>query len=122
MKPIEIRTLQWKGNTIKLSVLSPALSSDLWEIHYKRKFMGFDRLIFKSYSYPPVTDISIKNNNLKIQSDKYTIIIIDLENINNYIGNPIVYRRSVLKKTNNYYVEPEFIKEGRKFREKYKLL
>jgi len=102
-------------------------TSYLYKIEYKRKWIfGKDRLIFWSYSTPSINDITVKNDKLIIHcfagKNQTNNIIIDLKNINKFIGNPVKYRRDVLEKTNDFYVEPDFIKENRKEAIKYGLL
>jgi len=119
IKPEKVETVEWEGNTIKLSVINGgATTSYLYKIYYKRKWMlGKDRLVFLSYSTPAVKGISVENNNLTIDcfaGNKQTNrIIIDLNDIDEYIGSPIKYRRDVLEKTNEFYDEPSFIKRSR---------
>ena len=119
IRPEVIKTIKWNGNTITLSVINGgATVSYLYKIEYKRKWIfGKDRLIFWSYSTPGVEDISIENDKLIIhcfaRKNQTNNIIIDLKNINKFIGRPVKYRRSVLEKTNAFYIEPDFIKRDR---------
>jgi len=109
IKPEKVKTIDWNGNTITLSVINGgATVAYLYKIEYKRKWiLGRDRLIFWSYSTPEVNDISVENDRLTIHfwADKNQTnkIVIDLKDINKFIGNPVKYRRGVLEKTNDYY-------------------
>lgn len=121
IKPEVIKTIKWNGNTITLSVINGgATVSYLYKIEYKRKWIfGKDRLIFWSYSTPIIDNISIENDKLIIHCladrNQTTNIIIDLKRINKFIGSPVKYRRSVLEKTNAFYIEPDIIKrDGQK--------
>ena len=111
IKPEKIKTRDWNGNTITLSVVNGgATVAYLYKIEYKRKWiLGRDRLIFWSYSTPTVNDISAENDKLIVHClaprNKTNDIIIDLKKIDKFIGNPVKYRRGVLKKTNDYYDE-----------------
>ena len=111
IKPEKIKTRDWNGDTITLSVVNGAATvAYLYKIEYKRKWiLGRDRLIFWSYSTPTVNDISVENDKLIIHClaprNKTNDIIIDLKKIDKFIGNPVKYRRGVLKKTNDYYDE-----------------
>lgn len=128
IKSEEIKTIDWKGNTITLSVGNGGATTPfLYKIEYKRKWiLGRDRLIFWSYSTPAVNDISVENNSLIINcfagNNQTNNIIIDLENINKFIGKPVKYRRDVLEKSNDYYDEPNFIKRDRLQAKKYGLI
>jgi hypothetical protein len=128
IKPEKTKTIKWDGNTITLSVLNGGMTSaNLYLIEYKRKWIfGKNRLIFWSYSTPSVNDITVENDNLIIhclaRKDQTNTIIIQLNNINEFIGSPIKYRRDVLEKTNDFYVEPNFIKQSRKEAAKHGLL
>ena len=128
IKPEKIKTIDWDGNTITLSVINGgATTAYLYKIEYKRKWiLGRDRLIFWSYSTPAVSDISVENDRLKIHcfagKNQANNIIIDLKNINKFIGNPVKYRRDALEKTNDYYNEPIFIKRNRQQAKKYGLI
>ncbi len=128
IKPEKIKTIDWNGNIITFSTINGGMTTSyLYKIEYKRKWIfGKDRLIFWSYSTPSINDITIKNDKLIIhcfaRKNQINNIIIDLKNINKFIGNPVKYRRDVLEKTNDFYVEPDFIKENRKEAIKYGLL
>ncbi len=128
LKPEKVKTIDWKGNTITFSTFNGgATTSYLFKIEYKRKWIfGKDRLIFWSYSTPSVNDISVENEKLIIHCfgarNTTNDIIIDLKNINKFIGNPVKYRRDVLEKTNDYYDEPDFIKQNRQQAIKYGLI
>ena len=128
IKPEKIKTIDWNGNIITFSTINGGMTTSyLYKIEYKRKWIfGKDRLIFWSYSTPSINDITIKNDKLIIhcfaRKNQTNNIIIDLKNINKFIGNPVKYRRDVLEKTNDFYVEPDFIKENRKEAIKYGLL
>ena len=119
LKPEKVKTIDWKGNTITFSTYNGgATTSYLYKIEYKRKWIfGKDRLIFWSYSTPHINDISVENEQLIIHcfanKNRTNDIFIDLKNISKFIGNPVKYRRSVLEKTNDYYDEPDFIKQNR---------
>ena len=119
IKPEVINTVKWRGNTIRLSVINGgATTSFLFKIDYERDWiLGKRRLIFESYSTPYVKDISVENDKLVIDcyasKNQTNKILIDLNNINKYIGNPVKYRRDILDKTNTYYIEPDFIKQNR---------
>jgi len=128
IKPEKVKTIDWNGNTITFSTINGGMTTSyLYKIEYKRKWIfGKDRLIFWSYSTPSIDDITVKNDKLIIHcfagKNQTNNIIIDLKNINKFIGNPVKYRRNVLEKTNDFYVEPDFIKENRKKAIKYGLL
>ncbi len=128
IKPEKIKTIDWNGNTITFSTINGGMTTSyLYKIEYKRKWIfGKDRLIFWSYSTPSINDITVKNDKLILHcfagKNQTNNIIIDLKNINKFIGNPVKYRRDVLEKTNDFYVEPDFIKENRKEAIKYGLL
>jgi hypothetical protein len=128
IRPEKIKTIDWVGNTITLSVINGgATTSYLYKIEYKRKWIfGRERLIFWSYSTPSVDDISVENNKLIIHcfasKNQANRIVIDLKNINKFIGSPVKYRRDVLEKTNDYYDEPNFIKQDRQQAKKYGLI
>jgi|GEM_PF-4012980 hypothetical protein len=128
IKPEKVKTIDWNGNTITFSTINGGMTTSyLYKIEYKRKWIfGKDRLIFWSYSTPSINDITVKNDKLIIHcfagKNQTNNIIIDLKNINKFIGNPVKYRRDVLEKTNDFYVEPDFIKENRKEAIKYGLL
>jgi hypothetical protein len=128
IKPEKTKTIDWNGNTISLSVINGgATTAYLYKIEYKRKWIfGRQRLIFWSHSTPSVSDISVENDRLKIYSfasdNQTNNIIIDLKNINKFIGSPVRYRRDVLEKTNDYYDEPYFIKQDRERAIKYGLI
>ena len=117
LEPEEVKTIDWKGNKITFSTFNGGMTTSyLYKIEYKRKWIfGKDRLIFWSYSTPSVNDISVENDKLIIhcfaRKNQTNNIIVDLKNINKFIGNPIKYRRDVLEKTNEYYDEPNFLKQ-----------
>lgn len=119
IKPEKIKTLDWNGNAITLSVTNGgATTAYLHKIAYKRKWiLGRDRLIFSSYSTPAVTDISIENEKLVIHCfavrNQTNSIVIDLKTIDRFIGNPVKYRRNVLEATNDFYIEPDFLTQNR---------
>ncbi len=126
IKPEKIKTRDWNGNTITLSVINGgATVAYLYKIEYKRKWIfGRDRLIFWSYSTPTVNDISVENDKLIIHClaprNKTNDIIIDLKKIDKFIGNPVKYRRGVLEKTNDYY--DEILKQKRQQAKKHGLI
>ncbi len=119
IKPEVIKMVKWRGNTIRLSVINGgATTSFLFKIDYERDWiLGKRRLIFESYSTPYLEDISVENDKLVIDclasKNQTNKILIDLNNINKYIGNPVKYRRNVLVKTNAFYIEPDFVKRDR---------
>ena len=119
IKPEVIKTIKWNGNTVRLSVINGgATTSFLFKIDYEKDWiLGKRRLIFESYSTPNINDIYVENDKLIIdcyvRNDQTNKIVIDLNNINKYIGNPIKYRRDVLVRTNAFYIEPDFIKRDR---------
>ena len=119
IKPEKIKTLDCNGNTITFSVTNGgATTAYLYKIEYKRKWiLGRDRLIFSSYSTPAVNDISVENEKLIIHCfavrNQIHNVVIDLKNINKFIGNPVKYRRDVLEETNDFYIEPDFLKQNR---------
>lgn len=119
IKPEKTKTVEWDGNTITLSVLNGgATTAYLYKIEYKRKWIfGRQRLIFLSYSTPGVNDISVENDKLIIHcfagKNKTNNINIELKNIHQFIGSPVKYNRDFLEKTNDYYIEPNFIKQAR---------
>ena len=126
IKPEKIKTRDWNGNTITLSVINGgATVAYLYKIEYKRKWIfGRDRLIFWSYSTPTVNDISVENDKLIIHClaprNKTNDIIFDLKKIDKFIGNPVKYRRGVLEKTNDYY--DEILKQKRQQAKKHGLI
>lgn len=128
IKPEEIKTIKWDGNTITLSVINGGMTTAyLYKIEYKRKWIfGKERLIFWSYSTPSINDITVENDKLIIHcfapKNQTNNIIIDLKNIHKFIGSPVKYRRDVLEKTNDFYVEPNFIKQNRLESKKYGLI
>ncbi len=119
IKPEFIKTIKWKGNTIRFSVINGgATTSYLYKIDYERDWiLGKRRVIFESYSTPYIKDISVKNDKLVIDcfanNNQTNKIMLDLNNINKFIGNPIKYRRYLLVKTNTFYIEPDFVKHER---------
>ena len=116
IKPEKIKKIKWDGNTITLSVINGGMTTSyLYKIEYKRKWIfGKDRLIFWSYSTPSVKDITVENDKLIIHcfapKNQTKNIIIDLKNINKFIGSPVKYRRGILEKTNDFYDAPKTIK------------
>ncbi len=127
-KPEKTKKIDWNGNTITFSIFNGgATTAYLYKIEYKRKWkFGRERLIFWSYSTPSVSDISVENDNLIVHcyavKNQANNIIIDLKNINKFIGSPVRYRRDILEKTNNYYDEPYFIQQDREQAIKYGLI
>ena len=114
------KTIDWKGHSITFSTINGGMTTSyLFKIEYKRKWIfGRNRLIFWSYSSPSINDISVENDKLILhcfaRNNQSNEIIINLKNINKFIGDPVRYRRDVLEKTNDFYIEPNFIKQRRK--------
>jgi hypothetical protein len=110
--------LNWKDNTVRWSVVNGgATTSFLWKIYFQRNGSKTKRLIFQSISSPYITDISIAGDNLLIHcagsGGNEKIIEINIKNVDDFIDDPIKYRRSFLEQTNNSYHEPEFLREDR---------
>jgi len=124
--PKELKTVNWKGNQITWTVLDGgATTSYYWQIFFTKEESHSRKLIFESYSWPYITDISNSNNQLLIHchvdSNSTNTIVINLNKIDDFIENPIKYQRSMLEQTNESFNEPEFIKRDREFAIEHKL-
>ena len=110
--------LNWNDNAVRWSVVNGGATTPfLWKIHFQRNGSKTKRLIFQSISSPYITDISITGDNLLIHCGgsgrTEELIEINMRNVDNFVDNPIKYRRSILEQTNNSYNEPEFVREDR---------
>lgn len=124
--PTELKTVNWNGNRITWTVLDGgATTSYYWKIYFTKKNSNNRNLIFESYSSPYITNISTSGNNLLIHCavdrEITDFITIDLNQINDFIDDPVEYERTLLEQTNNSYTEPEFVKRDRKFAIKHNL-
>ena len=118
IEPEELKMLNWNDNVVRWSVVNGGATTPfLWKIHFQRNGSKTKRLIFQSISSPYITDISIAGDNLLIHCfgsrGNEKIIEINIKNVDDFIDDPIKYRRSILEQTNNSYHEPEFIREDR---------
>ena len=117
-EPEDLKLLNWKENAVRLSVINGgATTSFFWKIHFQKNGSKRKRLIFQSISSPYVESISVSGDKLIIhcggtgkQEDR---IEINIRDINDFVDEPVKYRKSILEQTNKSYREPEFIKEGR---------
>ena len=126
IKPQELKLLNWNDNAVRWSVINGgATTSFLWEIYFQKNSSKHKKLIFKSYSEPYITDISISGDYLIIhcsgKSNHLNLIQINLKKVEDFIDNPVNYRESILERTNDSYHEPEFIRENRDEAIKYGL-
>ena len=124
--PTDLKTVNWKGNMVSWSVLDGgATTSYLWKIHYKEKGSTSEHLIFESYSTPYITDISIKRDQLLIHclvnKDSTDYITLDLNEIKDFIDDPVKYDRTILESSNHSYHEPTFVKRNRESAIKHNL-
>lgn len=118
IEPIELKILKWNDNAIRLLVVDGgATTSFLWKIHFQKNGSKRERLIFQSYASPYIEDITIAGDNLLIhcgvKRGNEQRIEINMKNVEDFIDDPIIYRRSVLDQTNDCYHEPEFIRQDR---------
>ena len=116
--PTELKFVNWDGNQITWTVLDGgATTSYLWQIFFRKNESDPQKLIFKSYSSPHITDISLAKSELLIHCfrdrDSEYFITIDLTKVEDFIENPVEYERSILKRTNKSYREPEFVVKER---------
>ena len=114
----ELKILNWNDNAIRLSVVDGgATTSFLWKIYFQKNGSKRKRLIFQSYASPYIEDITIAGDKLLIHCPgnrgNETLIEINMKYVDDFIDNPIKYRRSVLDGTNDSYHDPEFIRQER---------
>ncbi|PSR54228.1 hypothetical protein AHMF7605_12190 [Adhaeribacter arboris] len=116
-----LKTVNWKGNTITWEVLDGgATTSYLWKIMFSEKGESSKDLIFRSYSTPYVGDIEVHQDKLLILIPDFKnkvndTIAINLRDVEEYIDEPVDYKRNALKNSNKYYKEPNFVKEDREY-------
>jgi hypothetical protein len=115
----EIKVLYWKDTEIRLvEENSGATSCYLWKIKIKKKgLLSQEHLLFRSYCNPYLTDIDIQSDSLIIlclgdRNQKETVSI-NLNDMPEFIKNPIKYYNAELNNTNGKYKEPAFIKRSR---------
>lgn len=127
-EPEVLKTVNWKGNTITWEVLDGgATSSYRWLIMFSEEGSGSKDLIFESYSSPYIGDIEVNEDELLILIQEFNAkrndtIVINMKDVEEYIDEPVVYERDVLKNSNEYYREPDFIKEDREYAVAHDLL
>jgi len=114
IEPHELKILNWNNNAVRWSVVNGGATTPfLWKIYYQKNGSRQKKLIFQSISSPSITDISISTDYLLIHCDGYgkqvKLIQINMREIDDFIANPIKYRKSILEQTNDSYHEPEFI-------------
>lgn len=115
IEPQELKIVNWNNHAIKWSVINGgATTSFLWKIHFQKNGSKRERLIFQSISFPYITDISVNGDYLFIHSGDSKFMHIHLDKLDDFIDDPIKYRKGVLEYTNNSYHEPDFIKKERK--------
>lgn len=115
----EVRRIDWQENTIVLKLSEMDMTtSNYWKVYFIKHGSSNEKLIFESYGSPYITDVSVQTNNLIIDcltSDNSDHQIeLDLNNLDDYLDNPVKYETYVLKQTNDSYKEPLFITVERK--------
>ena len=114
-EPEVLKTIHWKGNTITWEVLDGgATTSYQWLIKFSEKGSSSKDLIFESYSTPYIGDIDVYQDELLILIPNFNTkendtIAVDLRDVEEYIDEPVIYERGVLKNSNKYYKEPDFV-------------
>lgn len=117
-EPEELQLLSWKDNAVRLSVIKgSATTPDFWKIYFHKNGSKRYKVIFQSISSPYIESISIAGDNLLIHcgasGSKEQRIEINLKYVDDFVDNPVKYRRSILEQTNESYHEPEFIRKDR---------
>ncbi len=115
IEPQELKILNWHDNAIRWTVVDGgATTSYLWKIYFQKNGSKRKRLIFQSYASPNISDISVSGEYLIIHSGgdrkDMRLIQIDMRKVDDFVDNPVIYRRSVLEQTNSSYQEPDFVK------------
>ncbi|QHL88994.1 hypothetical protein GU926_16775 [Nibribacter ruber] len=120
-EPEILKEITWNNNRISWEVLDGgATTSCRWLIKYSEDGENNKDLIFESYSSPYIADIEVYKDELLIFCPDFRnrvndTIKINLKDIDKYIDEPIVYELDVLKRNNEYYKEPDFVKEDREY-------
>ncbi|ALJ00701.1 hypothetical protein [Rufibacter tibetensis] len=120
-EPEILKEVNWNENCISWEVLDGgATTSFKWLIKYSEGGENRKDLIFESYSSPYISDIEVYKDELlilcpNIRNKVNDTITINLKDINKYIDEPIVYEQDILKRKNEYYKEPSFVKKDREY-------
>lgn len=114
----ELKLLSWNDNAIRLTETNcGATTAFLWKIYFHKNGSRSEKLIFTSYSSPAVETIRVAGDHLFIECGSYrgnkNVIEINLKDIQDFIDEPVYYYRSVARKTNSSFHEPEFIRDNR---------
>ena len=113
LQPEKTKIVIWKNYNLTLEQYNGgATVSNFWKIKVHKRSWLREHLIFESYSFPNIQDIRLKDNILWIitNEDKDQKIVIDLTEINDYIKEPVIYKRGIMQKGTNFYKEPDFIR------------
>lgn len=109
LAPHETKTIHWKNYSITLeSYRGGATVSDFWKIKASNHSWPRNRLIFKSYSYPAISDIQLWGDHLLIVYANRELgnSVIPLADLKKYMNHPVEYRKGKLEKTNPLFADP----------------
>lgn len=113
LEPEKTKTVIWKNYYLTLEQYNGgATVSYFWKIKVHKRSWLREHSIFESYSFPNIQDISLTGDILWIiiNEEKDQKIAIDLTKVNEFIKEPVSYKRGILQNSNNLYKEPYFIR------------
>jgi hypothetical protein len=117
----QVKQVRWQGYTFQLTVSDGgATTSFNWKVVARSQgiFGTREEDVFEAYGGPFLKDIAVEEGHYLVlfanEGSRQERIEIDLQHLDAFLDEPVLYHRYTLKKSNSSYVEPEFIKSARK--------
>jgi hypothetical protein len=121
----KLKQLHWRNYIFRLDVSSGGATTDFsWRVvAIHTGWLGSEEdEIFQAYGGPYLKDIQLDGNILVLLASRggsSERIELDLQHLDEFVKQPILYHRYALRNQNIFYLEPVFIEELRKQEQAY---